>query len=39
LKRKNSNNNYVETNDTNVENNPFADFGENIEISDDELPF
>lgn len=24
---------------TNVENNPFADFGENIEISDDELPF
>ena len=24
---------------TNVEDNPFADFGQNIEISDDELPF
>ncbi len=24
---------------TNVGNNPFADFGQNIEISDDELPF
>ena len=24
---------------TNVDNNPFADFGQNIEISDDELPF
>lgn len=24
---------------TNVENNPFADFGSSIEISDDELPF
>ena len=24
---------------TSVENNPFADFGQNIEISDDELPF
>jgi len=28
-----------ETNGTNIENNPFADFGQNIEISDDELPF
>ena len=26
-------------NGTNVESNPFADFGTNIEISDDELPF
>ena len=24
---------------TNIDNNPFADFGQNIEISDDELPF
>ncbi len=27
------------TKGTNVSNNPFADFGQNIEISDDELPF
>ena len=28
-----------ESNGTNVENDPFADFGSNIEIDDDELPF
>ena len=28
-----------ESNGTSVDNNPFADFGQNIEISDDELPF
>ena len=27
------------TTTTNIDNNPFADFGSNIEISDDELPF
>lgn len=29
----------VETKGTNVDSNPFADFGASIEISDDELPF
>lgn len=34
-----SNTNSNETNTTDVSNDPFADFGSSIEISDDELPF
>ncbi len=35
----NSNSNNSEPQATNIDNNPFADFGSSIEISDDELPF
>ncbi|MFA7515107.1 MAG: single-stranded DNA-binding protein, partial [Bacilli bacterium] len=41
--RNKANNDYdfkeAEPETTNVENDPFADFGSDIEISDDELPF